>query len=168
MSAEASVADAISAFPSNVSPSDQNQLVLTRGELNRIIADAMKEVSENIDDLRAEVAEERAFDRKRISRLEKSNAVPSRQQTERLNKLDKSLVSRRNQAMTFSEIGKILELGSRAPGKNNTRRQAMTKFSKLLISKPDRYIVFQSKTVGGKMVRLVDEYYNDLACPERG
>lgn len=52
MSAEASVADAISAFPSNVSPSDQDQLVLTRGELNRIIANAMKELREEIEILK--------------------------------------------------------------------------------------------------------------------
>jgi hypothetical protein len=76
MSTEASVADAISAFPSNVSPSDQDQLVLTRGELNRIIAGATKEIRSDIDDLRAEVAEERAKDRRRIAALEHEEPQP--------------------------------------------------------------------------------------------
>ena len=57
MSIEASVADAISAFPNNVSPSDQDQLILTRGELTRIIANAMSEVRKEIGGLQGLVNE---------------------------------------------------------------------------------------------------------------
>jgi len=57
MSIEASVADAISAFPNNVSPSDRDQLILTRGELTRIIANAMSEVRKEIGGLQGLVVE---------------------------------------------------------------------------------------------------------------
>ena len=76
MSDDSILADAISAFPSNVSPSDQDQLILTRGELNHIIANAMREIRSDIDDFRAEVAEERAIDRRRIAALEREESQP--------------------------------------------------------------------------------------------
>lgn len=57
MSDKPILADAISAFPSNVSPSDQDQLVLTRGELNQIIANAMREVRKEIRGLQSLVNE---------------------------------------------------------------------------------------------------------------
>jgi len=57
MSDESILADAISAFPSNVSPSDQDQLVLTRGELNQIIANATSEVRKEIRGLQGLVKE---------------------------------------------------------------------------------------------------------------
>ena len=53
MSNGLTLADAISAFPNNVSPSDQDQLVLTRGELNHIIANAMREVRKEIGGLQS-------------------------------------------------------------------------------------------------------------------
>jgi len=57
MSNELTLAEAISAFPNNVSPSDQDQLVLTRGELNHIIANAMSEVRKEIGGLQGLVDE---------------------------------------------------------------------------------------------------------------
>ena len=63
--------------------------------------------------------------------------------------------------MTFSEVGKILELGSRS-SKTNTRRQAMTKFSKILLSKVDCYRITDSKVVNCRLVRLADGYYEKL------
>lgn len=165
MSAEASVADAISAFPSNVSPSDQDQLVLTRGELKRIIAGAMKEVREDIDDLRAEVAEERAFDRRRIRALEEHPKqkerfeVPGEKTKARLARLEALLIVRANEPLTFAEVGKYLELGTRRE-KVNTRKQNMTVFGKLIEAESDRFHVFDSKTRrGSKMVCLDEQYY---------
>ena len=57
MSNDSILADAISAFPSNVSPSDQDQLILTRGELNHIIANAISEVRKEIGGLQGLVNE---------------------------------------------------------------------------------------------------------------
>jgi hypothetical protein len=57
-------------------------------------------------------------------------------QSHRLKMLDYLLVSRSNEAMTFFDIGKILLLGRRDERVNN-RRQAMTKFVKLLEAKKD-------------------------------
>jgi len=167
MSSEASVADAISAFPSNVSPSDQDQLVLTRGELNRIIANAMREVRTDIDDLRAEVAEERAFDRRRIRALEEAcpkqkevDKAPGEKYKTRMARLEALLIARENEPLTFSEVGKYLELGSRSD-KGNTRRQNMRFFGKILEARPERYHVFLSETQkGAKMVCLSDGYFS--------
>ena len=67
--------------------------------------------------------------------------------------------------MTFSEVGKAHELGSRANGKN-TRRQNMTLLGKSLA--PDRFEVFSSKTQNGKMVRLTRDYYQHLMRVNQG
>jgi hypothetical protein len=166
MSDEAILADVISAFPSNVSPSDQDQLVLTRGELNRIIAGAMKEVRLDIEDFRAEVADERAFDRRRIRALEEAHPKQKDRCGElggktkaRLARLEALLIARSNEPITFAEIGKYLELGTRQ-GKANTRKQNMTVFGKIIKAESDRFQVFDSKTRrGSKMVRLNEQYY---------
>jgi len=63
MSIEASIAAAIN----NESLSDQDQLVLTRGELNRIVASAFRDIMVEIDVLREDVAREHAQDRQRIA-----------------------------------------------------------------------------------------------------
>jgi hypothetical protein len=61
--------------------------------------------------------------------------------------------------MTFSEVGKYLELGSRS-GKASTRRQNMTLFGKILESESKRFHVFDSETQkGAKMVCLTSEYF---------
>lgn len=87
--------------------------------------------------------------------------TPGKLQAKRLKKLDYLLTSRSNEAMTFSEIGKILELGSRSPDKSaSTRRQSMTKLGKVLASKPTFYEVTDSKTQkGAKLVKLTKDYY---------
>jgi hypothetical protein len=95
----------------------------------------------------------------RLAKLEGRHANPGQTHEARLAKLDRLLLSRRNEAMTFSEIGKVLELGSRTEGKN-TRRQAMTKFSKNL--DPSRYEIFSAKSQNGKMVKLAKAYYDHL------
>lgn len=115
----------------------------------RVFSDGIKieELREEVDVLKAEIAKL------------KGARKPGYKQAARLAKLDQLLLSRNNEGMTFSEIGKILELGSRAIGKN-TRRQAMTKFSKSL--DPKNYEVFASRTQGGKMVKLTREYAKHL------
>jgi hypothetical protein len=71
--------------------------------------------------------------------------TPGKLTERRLKKLDYLLTSRSNEAMTFSEIGKIHELGRRDE-KANTRPQAMTKFGKILASKTTCYEVTESIT----------------------
>lgn len=75
-------------------------------------------------------------------------------------RLAEILVSRNNRPMAFAEIGKALELGSRANGKN-TREQNMTHFGKILEAAHKEFIVSQSK-MGGKLVRLTKIYYDHL------
>jgi hypothetical protein len=81
-----------------------------------------------------------------------------KKQDARLNKLEALLIARGNEALTFSEVGKFLELGSR--GKTNTRRQNMTAFGKILAEKVERFHVFNSSTQkGARMVCLAEGYY---------
>jgi hypothetical protein len=85
---------------------------------------------------------------------------PGKKQVTRLNRLEALLIARGNEPITFSEVGKYLELGTRN-GKTNTRRQNMTLFGKVLSGIPDRFEVFDSQTQkGSKMVRLTNRYYN--------
>lgn len=102
----------------------------------------------------------------RIAPLERlsiaSAARPGAKAEARKNKLDKILLSRRNEPMTFSDIGKLLELGIRSDGNLNTRRQAMTKFSKILLASPDRYEITEGRTRRGKLCRLNKDYYDHL------
>ena len=90
---------------------------------------------------------------------------PGSKQAVRLAKLEQLLLSRHNSPMTFSEVGKALELGSRSNGKN-TRRQNMTLLGKSLA--PDKFEVFSSKTQNGKMVRLTRDYYQHLVRVNQG
>jgi hypothetical protein len=78
---------------------------------------------------------------------------PGKPTEKRLKKLDYLLTSRSNEAMTFSEIGKILELGSRK-GKACTREQNMTHFGKRLEEAKDRFAITPNRTSGGKLVHL--------------
>ena len=109
------------------------------------------------NDLRGlEIAE----DRRRIAKLEKIPAKPGKKSDLRKARLAEILVSRKNQPMTFSEVGKVLELGSRTNGKN-TREQNMTHFRKLLEAAPREFEISPSK-MGGKLIRLTKIYYDHL------
>jgi len=122
---------------------------------------SVKALEARLDEVNCTLAVDIAFDRKRISALERHPPEIDHQAGCPLEKLDSVLVSRRNQPMTFSEVGKILELGCRS-SKTNTRRQAMTKFSKILLSKVDRYIISNSKIVNGKLVDLQPAIMNSF------
>jgi hypothetical protein len=85
--------------------------------------------------------------------------MPGKKQAARMNKLEALLIARGNEALTFTEVGKYLKLGSRT-GKANTRKQNMTVLGKILEGNNDRFHVFESNTQKGhKMVRLSDKYF---------
>lgn len=115
-----------------------------------------------LDQFRADVALERARDRKRIAAIESRIAVKSscgKKQEARLAKIEHLLIARGNEPLTFSEVGKYLELGSRDGGMN-TRRQNMTLLGKI-INADDRFRVFESNTrKGSKMIALSGEYFS--------
>ncbi len=138
-----------------------NDLTIANNALEFELKLSVKALQERLDEVNATLAIDIAYDRRRISALERIPQGLTTKQDARLKKLDHALISRRNQPMTFSEVGKILELGSRS-GKTNTRRQSMTKFSKILLSKVDCYTISKSKIVNGKLVRLTDSYYEKL------
>ena len=138
-----------------------NDLTIANNALEFELKQSVRALQDRLDDVNATLAVDIAYDRRRISALERIPQGLTTKQEARLRKLDAVLVSRRNQPMTFSEVGKILELGSRS-SKTNTRRQAMTKFSKILLSKVDCYRITDSKIVNGKLVRLADSYYEKL------
>jgi hypothetical protein len=144
-------------------PTSEPILFLTSAlEIEEIIKKAIDPLLEKIDDLEGRIkAIGKIQDRQddRLDRLENIPVKPSEKRKALLSKLDLLLATRKNQPMTFSEIGKLLEMGIRSLDGKTTRRQAMTKFSKILLAQGDRYEIFQSKTVGGKMVRLVNDYY---------
>lgn len=80
----------------------------------------------------------------------------------RLATIEYLLIANGNEPLTFSEIGKRLELGSR-DGKKTTRKQNMTLLGKVIAADP-RFTVFDSSTQKGrKMVRLEREYFEGKA-----
>ena len=90
----------------------------------------------------------------------KSQTRPGKKQEMRLNKLEALLIARGNEPITYAEIGKFLELGSRT-GNSNTRKQNMTILGKILVESKDRFEVFDSSTQkGAKMVRLSSKYFS--------
>ena len=99
---------------------------------------------------------------KRLKTLEmvrQSSRQPGKIQNARLNKLESLLIARCNEPLTFSEIGKYLELGARC-GKTGTRRQNMTIFGRI-IANDERFHVFDSNTQrGAKMVGLDPSYFS--------
>ena len=77
----------------------------------------------------------------------------------RLAAVENLLVMNGNEPLTFAQIGRMLELGSR-DGKKTTRKQNMTILGRILAADP-RFAVFESNTQKGrKMVRLDDGYFD--------
>jgi hypothetical protein len=94
-----------------------------------------------------------------FAKVDKRPIAPGKKQAARLNKLEALLIARGNESLTFAEVGKYLELGSRK-GKCNTRKQNMTVLGKILESERERFQVFESNTQKGhKMIRLSDKYF---------
>ncbi|MHC1688012.1 MAG: hypothetical protein AB9879_09935 [Methanothrix sp.] len=96
-----------------------------------------------------------------IAKLKKISANPGKKSDRRKKALANILASRKNVGLTYAEIGKLLELGTRK-GNASTREQNMTHFGKLLETSTDEFIVTSGKTRGGKLVKLTDAYYEHL------
>jgi hypothetical protein len=84
-------------------------------------------------------------------------AVRGEKTRKRLQKLDGLLLAS-PEPMSYSDVGKRLELGSRSPDGKSTRRQAMTKLGKILELQPDRYIIRKARRGNARYVSLVPEY----------
>lgn len=97
----------------------------------------------------------------RVARLEGRPAKIGSKTEKRMLKIALVLLSRGNEGLSYSEIGKILELGSRK-GKACTREQNMTHLGKRLEEAKDRFVVGPNKTAGGKLVHLTKDYYEHL------
>jgi hypothetical protein len=94
-----------------------------------------------------------------FAKVDKRPVAPGKKQEVRMNKLEALLIARGNEALTFSESGKYLELGSRG-GKTSTRRQNMTRLGKI-IANDGRFCVFDSNTQkGAKMIALDKNYFS--------
>lgn len=119
-----------------------------------------EEVS-NLERLNDSRALDIAQDRQRLAKLERLPVKPGKKSDQRKKLLANALLSRQNQGMTFAEIGKFLELGSRRNGKN-TREQNMTHFGKLLEADKKSFVVTPGRTNGGKLVKLTKIYYEHL------
>lgn len=85
----------------------------------------------------------------------------SKKSDQRKKALANQLMMIKNIGMTYAQIGKFLELGSRKNGKN-TREQNMTHFGKLLEADKKSFVVTNGKTSGGKLVKLTKIYYEHL------
>jgi hypothetical protein len=97
----------------------------------------------------------------RVNRLEGRPAKIGQKTEKRMLKVALVLLSRGNDGLSYSEVGKILELGSRK-GNACTREQNMTHFGKRLEEAKDRFVVGPNKTSGGKLVHLTKDYYEHL------
>lgn len=103
----------------------------------------------------------------RIAELEKrtpSKPKPAEGKVteQRLLKLSITLLNRNNQPISYVEISKLLELGSRsADGKKTTRKQNMTHLAKRIEAAQDRFVV-KADSQGHKYAHLKKVYYDHL------
>jgi hypothetical protein len=164
-----------------IPPSEEPVFILTGSQLQEIIIKANQEATKplerrlddalrKIHDLQAQ--QDRDFDEIASKINEHSDAinrvwkavkihppsVPGKRTEQRLKMLDAILLSSL-EPVSYSEIGKKLELGSRdsKTGKT-TRRQAMTKLGELLEEMPDRYVIHKAKRGNAKYITLVPAY----------
>ncbi len=117
----------------------------------KVFSDGIKieELRDEVDSLNAQMAKMRSM------------KPPGKKTEERKEKLAVTLMYRKNIGMTYAEIGKMLELGSRRNGKN-TREQNMTHFGKLLEADKKNFVVTDGRTNGGKLVKLTKTYFEHL------
>jgi hypothetical protein len=155
-------------------------VILTYPQLNQIIQEAISRAQGSMiggvddryvlrgdyDDLKSQIKEhELRLDKQseyiHQLRTNAKAAKPGKKSDQRKKALANMLLSRKNEGMTFAEIGKFLELGSRKNGKS-TREQNMTHFGKLLSADKKCFIVTDGKTNGGFLVKLTKIYYDHL------
>jgi len=113
-----------------------------------------------LEDFREDISE--VVEKLTSSRIKQT---PGKKTEERKFKLAIHLLNRKNVPIRFSEVGKILELGSRSAvgRKDNTRKQNMYYFGKALEADKKNFEVSQCRTAPGKQVSLTRAYYNHLA-----
>jgi nucleoside-triphosphatase THEP1 len=70
-----------------------------------------------------------------FAKVEKLPAKPGKKQAARMNKLESPLIARGNEALTFAEVGKYLELGSRSVKDNVDQILHPTFRSKAVLNK---------------------------------
>ncbi|HOV82960.1 MAG TPA: hypothetical protein PLQ01_09845 [Methanothrix sp.] len=123
------------------------------------LIEVLKRQEQQIADLEERTMREIAMDRRRITALEQPDMPRKGKKTDaRLRALENLLIARGNEPLTFSEVGKYLELGSRK-GKSTTRRQNMTLLGKIAAN-DERFHVFESNTQqGAKMIALNRDYF---------
>lgn len=170
MSKDPILADAISAFPN--SPAT---VLLSAQDLAAILTE-VRGLRADFDALDRDLKRFKVFGKTgqvdelfeglseledRVARLEGKPAKIGQKTEKRMLKIALTLLSRGNEGMSYAEIGKILELGSRA-GKTCTREQNMTHFGKRLEEAKDRFVITPNKTSGGKLVHLTKDYYEHL------
>jgi hypothetical protein len=148
-----------------IATADYDDLV-KRANLADVAMEQIKLLREEITGLKTQINEhELRLDKQseyiQELRFSAKAATPGKKSDQRKKALASALISRQNQGMTFSEIGKFLELGSRKNGKS-TREQNMTHFGKLLEADKKSFIVTEGKTSGGKLVKLTKIYYEHL------
>jgi hypothetical protein len=157
MSKDIVLADAISALPNGPAtvllPAQDLAAILAEIRTLKADFDRFKKVHKEFAIRTANEIDELFF------RVNKQPTAPGKKQAARLNKLEALLIARGNEALTFSEAGKYLELGSRS-GKTSTRRQNMTRLGKI-IANDGRFCVFDSNTQkGAKMIALDKDYFS--------
>lgn len=139
-------------------PTSEPIFILTSGQLQGIIDKALEPLQEEINTINQRLD---AHSKKIYGRTE-SHGKKSDVRKKRLAEI---LVARKNIGLTYSEVGKILELGTRN-GSKNTREQNMTHFGKVLESSIKEFVVTDNKTSGGKLVKLTSVYYSHLTKPK--
>ncbi len=166
-------------------PSEGPVLMLTGPQLQEIILqanqEAIKPLEKRLDDALGrirdlEFQQDRDFDEMASKINEHSEAInrvwkavkirpppePGKKTEQRLKMLDSILLGCSG-PVSFSEMGKKLELGSRdSRSGKSTRRQAMTKLGELLDEMPDRYIINKAKRGNAKFISLVPAYAKHL------
>jgi ABC-type Fe3+ transport system substrate-binding protein len=90
-----------------------------------------------------------------VDRIENRKPSDKAKHEARMRQVDRILMQHGNGFITFSDLGKLLGYPSK------TRYQNMTHLKNVFLLFPDRYEVQPSK-LGGKKVRLVNEYLNHL------
>jgi len=146
----------------SVPPEEQGQIfVLTSNQLEQIfshIEDLTKKYNTILARLDGFGACQNRLDT-RIEMIElgtKSETPLSPLTLWRLNELDEILL-KRGEPVSFSDIGKLLELGNK-----KTRRQIMNQFAKILRGLPDRYRITKAQRGNQRFVSLRSEHARAL------
>lgn len=124
--------------------------------------EAIRKRRERMNDYGARIADLEARIEDLEKRPAKKAAPPGKKTEQRMLKIAITLVNRKNQPISYVDISKLLELGSRsADGKRTTRKQNMNHLGKQLEAAQDRFIV-KADNQGHKYAHLTKIYYDHL------